>query len=369
MKRFLTLIGLFILLIGAAVSLAQDDTGSETAEPQTTVDILFVACEDLGVMNLSGVAQPGFDIFYQLYGGADGTGDPLTGLRRINASGDYSFSERISYADGQQVAPGATASARVLIAQVNTPDDPAFETFVNDLQDGCNDAQNPLQDSTGDGAEDVEDTDDSQDLGIASPDGGFINNDFGGDSVVVLGPRDPGASTRARSPGLVFAQCNAFPETIPGTIYDSDEVRVFWYWFADTAPRLESNLSRTNYEVLINNAPVSLDQLVVSPIEQRNGLYYRFYTLPIENLRPGYYKVDFQQTWTEPINDGFDDFGPGTGTPVIRTGCNFEVTRNPFGIDGIRYSGLYIGADEPFRTERDNVRDRVFDDLRNSADN
>jgi len=370
MKRTVTLLWLLLLLAGGAVS-AQDETDTETDGPQTTVEILFVACQDLGVMNLSGTAQPGFDIFYQLFNGSNGSGDPLTGLRRINASGEYNFSERITYANGQLVAPGNIASARVLIAAVDTPDSPDFETFVDDLQDGCNDAQNPLQDSSGDGVDPVVEEADTtaNTFGIASPDGGFINNDFNADQVVVLGPRDPAANTRARSPGLVFAQCDAFPSARPGTVYDSDEVRVFWYWFANTRSTLEENLARTNYNIRINNAPVSLDQLIVSPIEQRNSVFYRFYTLPIENLRPGFYKVDFQQTWSQPINDGFENYGPGTANPAIVTGCNFEVTRNPFGIDGIRYSGLYIGAETPFINERDRVQQQVFDDLRDAAGN
>lgn len=352
MKRFI----LLLLLIGFTSSLeianAQDAGGdTETEGPQTTVEIFFVACEDVGVMNLSGTAQPGFDIFYQVFNGSSGTGDALTSLRRINAEGDYAFSERIPYRDGQRVAPGAVASARVIIAPVESPETPDFETTVDDIQDGCNDAQNSLQSSDDAGdplPEDEAET--GETFGIASPDGGFINNAAispAADPPVVIGPRTGASGERASSAGLVFALCDAFlPEAEPGLIYDSDSVRVFWYWFADTAETLEQNLSRTNFSVSINGASVPANTVIVSPITPRNDVFYRFYTVAVGNLRPGYYQVSFRQTWSQAINDGFDDYGPGTANPALDATCNFLVAENPFGLSS-NPSNLYRGSETP----------------------
>ncbi|MEM6527420.1 MAG: hypothetical protein AAF653_03955, partial [Chloroflexota bacterium] len=340
---------LLIVALSVTTALAQDDTGTdttttdiETEGPQTTVEIFFVACEDEGVMNLSGEAQPGFDVFYQLFSGTSGTGDELTSLRQINAEGTYAFSERIPYSNGRRVAPGSIASARVIIAEENTPETPAFETFVDDLQDSCNDPASDLQFSSDAG--DVDEDDDT--FGIARPDGGFLNNDILSEPEppVVIGPRRQGAA-RSNAPGLVFALCDSFrPDADPGLIYDSDRVNVYWYWFADTAETLEQNLSRTQFQVTINQAPVPADTVIVSPVTARNGVFYRFYTVPAGNLRPGFYSVAFRQTWTEPVNDGFDNYGPQTANPVINSGCNFQVVQNPFGLE-TAYSGLYIGSD------------------------
>lgn len=351
MKRFI----LFLLLLAfGSVALAQDgtETAGEEEGPQTTVEIFFVACEDVGVMNLTGTAQPGFDIFYQVFNGSSGTGDALTSLRRINAEGDYAFSERIPYRDGQRVAPGAVASARVIIAPVDAPENPDFETTVDDIQDGCNDAQNALQssDDAGDPLPADQEQEAADTFGIAKPDGGFLNNAAvspAAEPAVVIGPRTGESGERASEAGLVFAQCDAFlPEAEPGLIYDSDNVRVYWYWFAKTAETLEQNLARTNYSVSINGAPVPANTVIVSPVTPRNDVFYRFYTVPVGNLRQGYYQVSFRQTWSQAINDGFEDYGPGTANPVLDTTCNFRVTENPFDFP-TNPSNLYNPSETP----------------------
>lgn len=337
-KYYQTLLVLWLLSATVAV-MAQGGTTTTTDEPQTTVQIFYVACEDLGVMNLTGVAQPGFSIFFQLYSGAGATGDALTNLRRANVSGDYAFSERTPYTDGRRVAPGAIGSARVLIAPTNAPENPSFETTVDDIQDGCNDAQNPLQ-SSDDAGDPVRSTGSSS--GIASPDGGLLNPEIvlTPEPQVVLGPRRTVQDARrTANPGLIFAQCdNFYPDTDPGLVYDSDNVRIYWYWFATTEELVAQNLSKTVYEVRLNSAPMT--QVAVSGVTQRDGFFYVFYTVPVGNLAPGFYEVEFKQDWTELVNDGLDDYGPGSGVPNIRANCNFKVEPNPTGAR-VQYSGLY----------------------------
>jgi hypothetical protein len=340
---------LLTALVWLAVGLvgAQDDGGAtDTAE--TSVNYFFIACEDLAVIDLNGFATPGFDIFYQVFNQAGGNGEALTSLRRANVDGEYAYSERIAYRDGQRVAPGAIASARVLIARTESPDAPAFETVVDDIQDGCNDAQNPLQ-SSDDAGDPFSGQDTNPDVdGIANPEGGTLNPVvvFTPEPEVLIGPRQgPRNPERTANPGLLFALCDSFyPEAQPGLIYDSDNVRVFWYWYAETPERLQENLSQTNYNVTINSAPVHT--INVSSVQERNGVYYTFFTVPVGNLRPGWYEVAFQQTWNQAITDGFGDYGPGTGVSEIKTNCNFKVEPNPTGA-GVVYSGMYIGADTP----------------------
>ncbi|MEO0564600.1 MAG: hypothetical protein AAF125_21025, partial [Chloroflexota bacterium] len=242
MKRTLSLMTVLALLLTAVLVTAQDAGGTDETvispdNGDTTVDIFFIACDDSAVMNLSGFAQPGFDIFYQVFNGAGGTGDSLTSLRRTNVAGDgdYQFSERISYRDGLRVAPGAIGSARVIIAGSETPDSPVFETFVDDLNDGCNDAQFTLQ-SSDDAGDPVRENEVDADVnGIANPDGGLLNPEviIPEQPEVVIGPRFDVPLDRTANPGVVFALCDSFfPEADPGLIYDSDDVRVFWYWYA-----------------------------------------------------------------------------------------------------------------------------------------
>jgi len=351
MKRIIWNLTLLCLLtIGGAAVMAQDAGTDDSTGPETTVNYFFIACEDEAVIDLNGFATPGFDIFYQVFNQAGAQGTALTALRRVNVDGDYAFSERIAYRDGQRVAPGAIASARVLIAVTETPDQPAFETVVEDVQDGCNDAANPLGSS--DNAGDPVTEDDANNeftSGIVSPDGGQLNPTIIStpQPEVVIGPRlSDIPAGRTANPGLVFASCNSFyPQADPGLIYDTDNIRVFWYWIADTPELLQQNLSVTNYDVKINGAPVHT--VVPSAVQERNGAFYQFYEVPVGQVRPGYYEVSFRQTWNEAITDGFEEFGPGTPTTLIDTRCNFEVERNPSGANVTTYSGMYIGGDEP----------------------
>lgn len=369
MKQWVPFIALAALMLGFGAAIAQDDTigtdtdttTTETDGPQTTVEILFFACENSSVMNLTGNAQPGFDVFYQVFSGSSGAGAELSALRQINADGDYTFSEQLPYANGQVVAPGSIASARILIAPEGAPEEPAFDTFVDDLQDGCGDDVIPPDVSTAP----IEVTEEVQTFGIELPDGGSL----GGEEVptpepiVVLGPRRTNEN-RAVDAGTIFALCDDFyPEARPGLLYDSDFIEIFWYWFADTRTRLESNLARTSYLVKINQAPIPPDQVFVSPVTPRNGVFYRFFTVPVGNLGPGFYEVEFNQDWSQQISDGFDEYGPGTANPRVRSTCNFEVQENPFGLDPF-VSGLFIGADTPAHDFQRAIReDQVLDEF------
>ncbi len=370
MKRYLLLLS--ILLLAAAVTLAQtDDTGDdEDTGPETTVQFFVVICEDSAVVNLNGFATPGFDIFFQIFNASSGTGDAMTSLRRANVDGDYAFSERISYRDGQRIAPGAIGSVRVLIAETDNPSEPVFDTVADDIQDGCNDAQNPLQNSDDAGDPASPEVGEAPD-GIANPNGGVLNPDveLTPEPEVVLGPRFEGpAPGRTSDPGLLFALCDAFyPESDPGLLYDTDDIRVFWYWVADTEERLQENLAASTFEVKLNSAP--LTPVFQSQVTERNGLYYVFYTSSLGNLRPGYYEVAYRQTFSQRISDGFNAFGPGTGLQEIKTNCNFKIERNPQGTN-VSYNTQYIGGENPAHDfERAIVQQRVLRDYLESRSN
>lgn len=368
MKRSLLLLS--FLMLAAAVALAQTDDDTEDTGPQTTVQFFVVICEDSAVVNLNGFATPGFDIFFQIFNGSSGTGDALTSLRRANVDGDYAFSERIAYRDDQRVAPGAIGSMRVLIAATDNPAEPAFETTADDVQDGCNDAQNPLQssDNAGDPASPEVGTPPD---GIANPNGGVLNPNpvTTPEPEVVLGPRfGAPAPGRTADPGLLFALCDAFyPDADPGLLYDTDNIRIFWYWAADTSETLLDNIAASTFEVRLNSAP--LVPVVQSNVTERNGLFYVFYTATLGNLRPGHYEVYYRQTFNRRISDGFNAFGPGTGLQEIKTNCNFRIERNPAGQD-VAYNTQYVGMDGPTHDfRRAIVQQQVLRDYLESRSN
>ena len=52
---------------------------------------------------------------------------------------------------------------------------------------------------------------------------------------------------RSDTPGLIFAQCDAFPLAEPGIIYDNDTVTIFWSWFTKTQAQMDEHLANAIY--------------------------------------------------------------------------------------------------------------------------
>jgi hypothetical protein len=51
--------------------------------------------------------------------------------------------------------------------------------------------------------------------------------------LVKIGAR---SAQRSQTAGLIFAECDRYPLTDPGVLYDTDDLVVFWSWFAKTPP-------------------------------------------------------------------------------------------------------------------------------------
>lgn len=328
------LIILLFAVLSSGTALAQDGTSS-------TVNIFYVACENQGVINLDGTMEAGFDIYYQLFSGANGGGTALSGLRQVPVNGAYAVSDQLTYTGGGTLTAGSTGSARVLIAREGNSSASVFETTVNDLQDGCNSPQNALVSSTDAG---VATTTSSTTTGtIRSPFGDFLELDIEPNPIVVIGaPRQLG---RSNKPGEIFAECdNYLPESDPGLLYDTDNIVIFWSWFSKTPEQVQDHIDKAIYEVTFQRAP--LINLQVSQIEQRGANYWVFYYAPIGNLKPGTYGVEFKLSWEEPTFDGYDEYGPGTENESFLSTCTFEIKRDPF-VDqaGINFNTIYSVRD------------------------
>lgn len=227
-KIILMLVGVLALImtmsLSIGTSLAQN-TATATPKPSNTtanssnttkfnssVTIFAVICENQAVVNLSGTMEPNFDVFYQVYSGPQATGTTLTNLRRVQVNGTYAFSEAVPYSGGT-VAAGSTGSVKVYIARESAPNTPSGDTFkVDDIQDGCNNAQNPIATSVDTGAGASTTTTASTGVRIRSPFGGFINTavPIAPEGPVVIGARQFANPQRSSTPGVIFAECNNF---------------------------------------------------------------------------------------------------------------------------------------------------------------
>jgi hypothetical protein len=178
-------------------------------------------------------------------------------------------------------------------------------------------------------------------MGILSPFGGVINGNFLSETPippVVIGA--PATVGRSDTPGVIFAECNAYGNrSAPGVIYDTDDITIFWSWYARTPQQVEDHIFNANYDIRFNTAP--LEYVEVSPITQRTSNHWVFYTARLGRLTPGQYGIEFKLTWDQVINDGFGDYGPGTDTPEIYSNCSFTVQRNPFNVNVDNYNQMY----------------------------
>jgi len=329
MRKLIVLASAALLLALSAPAAAQ----TTSTGPASSVTIFFVACETSAVINSSGQMLAGENLFYQVFAGPNGSGAPLTALREVSVSGQYAVSVQPAFDGGATVPAGSTASVRVLIARAGNPSVISFETTVNDIQDGCANPQNPLVDSADAGAGSTGPSTSSLGILIRSPFGGFINNNIGDfvsptpEPEVVIGARRP-PFFRSDTPGVIFAECDQYlPRSAPGRLYDSDNIVIFWSWYARTAAQVQDHIEKAIYDVTFQTAP--LNEIVITPTEQRGTLFWVFYYQVIGNLAPGTYGVSFNLSWKEQTFDGFERFGPGTNTETVNSTCTFTVERNP----------------------------------------
>ena len=348
-----SLAAIFVLfIIGSSRTVAQ--TATPTG-PSNDVQGFFVVCADSAVVNFTGSMLAGFDIYFQLFAGTTGSGTALTALRQVPVDGAFSFSEQVPYNSGSTVAAAQSASANVLVAREGDSSRVDFDFILTDVQDGCggNAAQNPLGSSTevGSGTT-TTDTDGTTTIAsgatgsarhILAPGGGVVNPNLQAEPLVVIGAR-PSVNFRSQTPGLIFAECNAYPMAIPGLVLDSDLVTVFWSWFTDTEEQMLDHLAHAQYSVKLNQA--AFPRVTRSDIEQRDGNFWVFYSVNVGNLGSGFYEVEYRLTWDQVVNDGFEDFGPGTDNPIEANNCMFVVTHNPNAED-LQLSGMFLPGTLP----------------------
>lgn len=315
-----------IVMVAVCV-LAFTPVSAQDAGAQNSVQILYLACADAGVINVSGNALPGWDIYYQLFDAANGTGNALSSLRQLTVNGSYAVSERLPYANAVILAAGATGSARVLIAREGNSSTVDFQTTVNDTQDGCSNAQNPPATSVDTGAGTSASAGSGSAPRILSPDGGVLNPNLEPEGDVFVGAR-PSLNFRSDTPALIFAECDSYELATPGIVYDNDNIRIFWSWFTRTTSQMDEHLASAQYSVKLNNA--LLDNVTRSAVGRRGGVnQWVFFTAQVGFLRPGHYEVEYKLSWSAPHFDGYGNYGPGTENPELTARCNFDVLRNP----------------------------------------
>ncbi len=341
MKRLALLLAVGLMATFATVASAQDATPVPTSTgPTNAVQANFFACTDSVIMTMNGLLLPGYSAFWQAFAGPGGTGTALTSVRQVDASGEFTYTERVANPAGVTTPDGSTASAKVSVARSSNPAAIDFEFVVSDVNDGCTSSipTGSITTSTDAGSPSSGSTSGTSGTNLLAPNGLILNPNLSPEAAVVVGAR-PSDTFRSDTPGLIFAECDDIPLALPGLVYDTDNVVVYWSWFTKTEEQMNQQLASAQYSVKMNGATFNPVQL--SAPERRNGNWWVFYTAEVGNLRPGHYEVGYQLTWAEPVNDGYADYGPGTDNPIETGTCNFNVTYNSQDRGAVSYTGMF----------------------------
>ncbi len=249
-----------------------------TTGPSNSVEGFLVVCPDSAVLNFSGTMLVGFDIYYQIFSGSAGSGTAITNVRQVPAAGDFAVSDVVNFNSGVTVAAGGTASANVSVARESNSSRVDFSFVLTDTQDGCNNPTNTLVTSTDTGAGSSATTSNSGagvTTSLLAPDG-VLNPNLSAEPDIVIGAR-LSDHFRSDTPGLIFAECDAYALAEPGIIYDTDSVTIYWSWFAKTQADLQQHLDNALYHVTLNTAELPMTTRSEPVLAQRRllGLLHR----------------------------------------------------------------------------------------------
>ena len=322
----------FIVVMLLAAVFAFGAQAQDETQFTSTVNWFYSACEDRMVIDLSGTMELGYDVYYQAFDQFGGLGEAITGLRRISVNEDYSVSQVIYWLDGATRALETPISVVIRIARENDPDSTLFQEPSDDTLGECEEPGSTL----------VEGTDVSalpqliSSSGVFTPNGSLLNPVYSQPSqpIVQIGARtSPGIEPgRTADPGLIFAECADVEGADPGILYDTDEIRVFWSWYAKTAAQVQDHINTAQYHVTLNSLDIPVE---VSEIKQIPGSlnWWVFYTANFGGKwEHGVYDIGFAVGWSEAISDGYEDFGPGTENERLGSRCRFTIQQNPYGI-------------------------------------
>lgn len=323
-----------LLLLLLTLSLIAGVQAQDEMTYTSTVNWFYSACEDRMVIDLSGVMESGYDLYFQAFDAYGGLGEAITGLRQVNVDGDYAVSQVIYWLDGATRALGTPVSVVIRIGRENDPDSTIFQTPSDDLLGECAEPASTLVEGI--------DTSAAPELvsssGVFTPDGGVLNPVYSvpNEPIVQIGAR-PSISIvpgRTENPGLIFAECADVQGADPGILYDTDTIRVFWSWYAKTAAQVQAHLDNAQYAITLNS--LTIPNVQVSEIKQIPGSinWWVFYTVNFgDKWEPGNYEIRFAVGWANAITDGYEDFGPGTVNERLGSRCLFTVSSNPYGVE------------------------------------
>jgi hypothetical protein len=148
------------------------------------------------------------------------------------------------------------------------------------------------------------------------------------EGTIVVDAAAPTRSPRINTATDVLAYCEQRPASdAPRNKKFAANARifVFWSWIAKTPEQMKDHLNNAVYRVKINGQEIGDWYKYATPVTRIGSDYIVYWFVPINGATPGTYKVEFNVTWKTAINDGVENFGPGTEKPSESGTCTFTV--------------------------------------------
>lgn len=117
----------------------------------------------------------------------------------------------------------------------------------------------------------------------------------------------------------------------PPRVTTEQTVSIMWSWFVKEPSFMTPHLQNANYEVLLDgrlleNYDDYRTAMTDKPIDDpASGNWYIYWFVPVGRLPAGRHEVTFRLTWDSAVNDGYEDFGPGTSNETDEGNCVFTV--------------------------------------------
>lgn len=149
-------------------------------------------------------------------------------------------------------------------------------------------------------------------------------------STPSIGGADSVENAQTRSDVNVLAYCRQRNVPVP-QITTEQTVSIYWSWFVKEPSLMGNHLAHAQYEVLLDgrlleNYDSYRTTLTDKPIDDpARGDWYVYWFVPVGRLPAGRHEVTYRLTWDEPVNDGYEDFGPGTPNESNEGNCVFNV--------------------------------------------
>lgn len=146
--------------------------------------------------------------------------------------------------------------------------------------------------------------------------------------IAVLSPTPAPPSPAASTPQdtvIIPAACRAAGVEPPHAT-TADSILIVWSWSANRFALLQDHVERARYEVQLDGELLRNWRDYTGQPERRGNLWTITWRYPVGPLDAGEHAISYRVTWTEPVYDGRQLYGPSTDNPEEEGSCIFLVT-------------------------------------------